>query len=255
MVMYKSFLGGICLLLAPVGVAIASQVVTIFGDKSYPPYSYIEDGEAKGIYVEVFREAFERMPDYSVNFKMIPWRRMVKGVKSGEYVAFFPPYYSDERTSWINYSTPILAEQVVVFGKKEKLLDKVKWPEDFYGSTIGLNNGYGIEVMGGKVFLQATQNGTITLKHAGDNVTNLKMLEKNRIDFYINDKLTDISQYEGLAKGVVAADNFSYLGFTKKTENFPFLPDLITKFNAVIEQMKSEGFIKNMANKYTKEYL
>ena len=250
--MYKKILLSTLFLLASIESATAAQSVTIFGDKSYPPYSYSDEGKAKGIYVDVFKEAFERIPDYDVKFEMIPWKRMVDGVKSGEYAGFFPPYYSEERTSWINYSTPIMAEQVIVFGKQENLSGKVKWPEDFYGSTIGLNNGYGVEVMGGKKFLQATETGKITLKHTGDNVANLKKLASDRIDFYINDKLTDISQHDGLARGAVAADNFSYLGFTQKADAFPFLPDLINKFNAAIEEMKTDGSIENIVNQYIK---
>jgi polar amino acid transport system substrate-binding protein len=231
---------------------LASQNVTIYGDKSYPPYSYFENGEAKGIYVDIIRRVFDDLPDYNVTFEMVPWKRSIDGVKSGEFAAFFTPYFSEKRTSWVSYSEAILQEQVIVFGQKENMKGKVKWPEYFYYSTIGLNNGFGVEVMGGKDFVQAVDDGHIKIKHTGDSTANLKKLDAQRIDFYLNDKLTDISNYSSVSRGIVIKDNSGYLGFTKKAEAFPFLSDLFGKFNMAMKELKAEGAVQEIVNTYIK---
>jgi len=44
----------------------AKTAVTVYCDNNYPPYSYVENGETRGIYVEVLTKAFSRMEAYEV---------------------------------------------------------------------------------------------------------------------------------------------------------------------------------------------
>ena len=44
-------------------------MVTIYSDAGYPPYSYVDDGKAVGIYAEIMRRAFARMPRYAVTIE------------------------------------------------------------------------------------------------------------------------------------------------------------------------------------------
>ena len=39
------------------GAAAAQQQVVLYGDDDYPPYSYVERGEFKGIYVDLLKQA------------------------------------------------------------------------------------------------------------------------------------------------------------------------------------------------------
>jgi len=49
-------------------VAASKQEVTIFVDDAYNPYSFKNAaGEAEGIYIDILKTAFSRMPEYSVN--------------------------------------------------------------------------------------------------------------------------------------------------------------------------------------------
>ena len=112
-------------------IVSAKQQMTIYGDGNYPPYSYEEDGQPKGIYVEILKSAFSKMTDYDVTINMVPWTRGLLYVKNGDVAALFPPYYVEERDPWMLFSEPILEEQVVIFGKSKNLKGKTKWPEDF----------------------------------------------------------------------------------------------------------------------------
>lgn len=132
------------------GNAWAKQAVTVVGDASYPPYSYVEDGQPKGIYVDILKKAFSKMTGYDVAIKMLPWKSGINKIKTGTQAAIFPPYYSEKRVPWMSLSEPILKEEIVVFGTAEKLKGKTVWPDDFYGSKIGLNFGYSPEANGGK---------------------------------------------------------------------------------------------------------
>lgn len=127
---------------------LGKQPVLIYGDINYPPYSFYKEGRPEGIYVNTLRSAFARMPDYDVEIKMIPY---------GE---------------------------VVLFGKEDDLRGKEKWPEDLYGSKVGLNTGYDLAAMGGATFASACKNGKIVLHEAYTTEANLRQLQRDKIQFF-----------------------------------------------------------------------
>ena len=147
----------------------SKQQVVIYGDRNYPPYSYLEDGKASGIYVEILTAAFAQMERYEVTISMVPWKRGLDAVKDGKAIALFPPYRTKDRLLWMDLSEPILAEQVVVFGKSENLVGKTQWPEDFFGFKFGLNLGFDHTALGGEKFDEACKSGNISLQEANSN--------------------------------------------------------------------------------------
>jgi len=231
----------------------ATQTVTIYGDDDYPPYSYIEDNKPKGIYVAVLKQVFTKMPDYNVSFRMVSWKLGLACIKRGECMALFPPYFAENRLPWMLYSEPVLSEQILVFGKLEKLKGKTKWPQDFLGYHIGLNSGFNYTALGGNAFADACRTGKIIVQEAENNDLNLKKLEKGRIDFYLNDRLIDISNYPSIVRGIVANTNFGHLGFTRKDAKFKFLSDFRKQFNSIIKEMKTSNQIEKIVQSYIKQ--
>ena len=238
--------------LSTFSVAAEKQKVVVYGDNGYPPYSYLENDIPKGVYVDILQTAFSRMANYDVTIELKPWKRGVNFVKTGKVMALFPPYFSDERTPWMLFSEPILQEQVVVFGKADKLAGKTQWPEDFYNSKVGLNSGFSPASMGGEKFTKAIAAGKISVEEAENNEMNLKKLNAGRIDFYINDKLIDTSEFSSIERGIVAKNNDGYLGFTKKNEAYPYIADFVSEFNSIIKQMKEAKEIDSILGKYIK---
>lgn len=235
------------------GGAGAATEVVIYGDNGYPPYAFEKGGEASGIYVDIFKEVFAAIPDYTVSIKPIPWKRGLALVEKGKAVAVFPPYRTEDRLAWMEFSEPVLQERVVVFGRKSKLVGKKTWPDDFFGAKVGLNSGFSHVGMGGKPFAEAVKAGKIRVETAKSTDTNLKKLSVGRIDFYLNDWMSDVGMYRGedpIVAGPVTTMNMGYLGFTRKTGLFPFIPDLKMKFDAAIRQMKDSGRIKEIIARY-----
>ena len=63
--------------------SLSKQEVLVYGDINYPPYSFEDEGQPKGIYVDILRSAFAKMRDYDVTIKMIPWKRGLEYIKKG----------------------------------------------------------------------------------------------------------------------------------------------------------------------------
>ncbi len=227
----------------------ASQTIELAGDMNYPPYSYKKDGKAMGVYVDIINSAFAKMPDYDVKFNMVAWKRAITMTKKGKIIGFFPPYYSDERTSWTKFSKAITDETSVVFAKEKILKDKNKYPEDFSGLTVCMNRGFTL-MTGGFKFKSMVNSKKIKLIEANSNEDCLSRVKRGMADFYINDQLIDISKFPSIKRGFNAKENFGHIGFTLKNAKYPFMEDLQQKINDTIKQMKKSGEIDKIVQKY-----
>jgi polar amino acid transport system substrate-binding protein len=235
--------------------------VVVFSDEAYPPYSYAENGEARGIYAEIFRKAFAQMPEYRVQIKPMPWKRGLKMLESGDGFALFPPYFRPQERPFMKYSTPILPESVAVFCSEAiaARVERKRWPEDYFGLRFGLNTGFSL---GGEKFSQAVKDGHIILDQANGNRINLEKLILQRIDCYMNDRFSILWEWrhmnaEGLNHdgvkiidtGIVGVEQ-GYLGYTDRDNGrFPYKEDFIIQLNKIIENMRRTGEISRIVDR------
>lgn len=242
----------------------AEIAVTVYCDDAYPPYSYEKGGKARGIYPAILETAFSRMKGYAVTLLPIPWKRGLHDIKSGKAFAIVPPYYRPRQRPFMRpYSIPILREEVVVLCRAPILqrAARHRWPEDFYGLTIGSNDGF---LLGGDAFYEAIDRGDIALDEARSNKINLLKLGIKRTDCYINDRLSILWELSRLKKkglydeggkhavlreALVINTEWGHLGFTCMDFGaFHFKEDFIGQFNAVIRAMQKTGEIQRIIN-------
>ncbi len=241
--------------------------VLVYCDDNYPPYSFEEKDEAKGIYTEILRTAFSKMKGYNIQIKPIPWKRGLKYLETGKGFALYPPYHRTKKRPYIwPYSIPILDERVVVFCR-EDILEKSlrpKWPEDYYKLTVGNNAGF---ELGGDKFWEAIKEGKISLDEAKGNRENILKLGSRRIDCYINDQISILWELKQLKKsgkydelkhakiveGATISKEQGYLGFTAMDKGkFHYKEDFVRKFNIAIYDMRKTGELQNIVDRFTK---
>lgn len=237
--------------------------VTVYGDDSYPPYSYATNGQLKGIYVDILSAAFDLMPKYRVKITPIPWKRGLKLLETGEGFALFPPYYyADQRLYISPYSEPILEEEVVVYCQPKSVKDRQldRWPDDYLGLTVGVNESFSL---GGDAFWQEVKKGTINLLEAKGNRNNVLNLYKNRTDCYVNDKLSilwevKMLQQEGIIHpnwkmklGNSVSSEHGYVGFTTLSpDKYPYKNEFIQELNSIITRFKQDGTMDDILAQY-----
>ncbi|QZA78537.1 transporter substrate-binding domain-containing protein [Deefgea tanakiae] len=177
------------LLVCPIlvsAMAFSAEEVIVYGDESYPPYSYVEAGEFKGIYVDYIRQLTANMSDYRVRISPVPWKRGLSMLKNGSAFALFPPYRFKERDYIQFYSLPLYQESVVVCNRTIMTKSRVKFPEDFTDVVIGINRGYLLS----SELQSAITNNFVKVEEANGNETNLKKLAALHTACYINDKVS-----------------------------------------------------------------
>ncbi|MHA4866142.1 substrate-binding periplasmic protein [Duganella sp. PWIR1] len=252
------------------GAHAADIPVTIYGDAGYPPYSYEQNGKPAGLYYDIVRAATGYMQGYKVTILTVPWKRGMAMLKAGTGFALYPPYMNtkDEPWTW-PYSQPLYEEHVVAVCRKDVLAAKPRkrWPDDFYGLTIGNNAGF---IVGGEAFDKAVQSGSLRVEEAKDSETNIIKLGLKRIDCYINDRVSiqwtlnkmkaDGKYQEGvshaeLAEAVQIATKQGYLGYTDRDKGvYAFKSDFVKQFDAAITQMKRSGELETITRNFFKTH-
>ena len=257
---------GLCSAISLAAVA-APQPVVIYGDDGYPPYSYVEHGKLTGIYTDIVQQALQSMPQYQAQLRAVPWKRGVLMLQTGEAFALYPPYAVPGERPTVSYSVPFMTEQVAVFCNSDIVASRTlaRWPGDYLGLRIGLNDG---SYVGDAGYKAAVKAGTLVVEAAKGTRTNMLKLMRGRIDCYINDRLAVQWELQRIRKeGLLApsmlaiketaqlASQQVYLGFSQgavrpgQSDAFPYRDDFVTRFNAAIVQMQRSGAIRRIVER------
>lgn len=232
--------------------------VVILCDAGYPPYSYAEGDEAKGIYAEILRAAFTRMPEYRVHIRPVPWARGLSELSEGRALALYPPYRRPEERPWMDYSRPIVRETLVVFVRADvaRAVEQERFPHAYRGLRIGQNRGF-INIVD-QDYQVMLAKGELRQIYSKDNRTNLAMLYRGRLDAYINDRRAVLWELEQMQRdGVFESDSLNwvvegpwltgeegYLGYTRvNTSAYPYKADFKKRLDAVLFDLEREGVI------------
>jgi len=229
-----------------ISFAAPLELVTL----QYPPYEYEENGQAKGIAVEVIREAFSRMQQ-PITIKVIPWARAILKIEHGDADAIFTAYKTPERETFADYSSEILMPQVVsLFVKKNS-------PIVFDGDISKLNQyqfGAVRKMSYGKSFDTAVKNGVLTnIQLVTTGEQNFKKLLADRVDIVVSNKygavdiLKQMNKFDMIKELSPELQSLpSYIAFSKK-RNLAAIRD---KFDAILKQMKNDGSYDKIINSY-----
>ena len=255
----------LCLSIAASAQTGTAVSLVIYGDDDYPPYCYVENGQMKGIYTEIVREATQSMPQYAVQLRPVPWKRGVLMLQTGEAFALYPPCSWRSERPYVRYCLPLLMEQLVVLCNRDVLAKRKlqRWPADCAGLHIGVNAGF----LSGDAGLTASLRAEkIVLDPAKGTRTNLHKLMRRRIDCYVSDRLsaqwelqrirregppgTPMQALQALQETAQLASQQAHLGFTwRRPVAYPCRDDFIEQFNAAIVRMQNNGAIRRIVER------
>ncbi|WP_375749603.1 substrate-binding periplasmic protein [Vibrio sp. HN007] len=237
--------------------------VLIVGDSQHPPFSYIEDGENKGIYTEIVQQTLNRMNHTAVSIELYPWKRSLAMVERGNAQAIFPPhYFPGKRPFLIDYSVPMMTEYASVFCNKRSLSQKgielngnQIWPEDFFDASFVLSRGV---KMGGDAFWAGVENKTISAEEVNGPENALNMVLTGRKDCHINDKVT-VQWYlsnvftgervEDVSLAAVIAEEAGYLAVGADWSDDQ-RSEFLEQFNQELNILINDGSVEEIIERY-----
>lgn len=184
----------LCLLLLlalPAVQAAQTSAFMIYGSFDGFPKYYEEDGEAKGIVVDISKHCLDEM-QVPYQIRLMPWMRAYTLAQRGEG-GVIGLSMSDERLALFDFSEPIFTERIVLVVKKgrEFAYEQVGDLRDkLIGASIGTSYG--------NAFDAAVADGSLTIVGFNDTRSGLAMLMRERIDAVLLGSSIDLKR---LAQG------------------------------------------------------
>lgn len=129
----------ICWLLAA-SLAAAAQPLTIACEQ-YPPYEFLENGQPRGLCVELVQEACQRL-GLKPEFRFMAWTQALEQVRTGQVQAIMSLNRTPERERYLVFPARQLAEERVAVLARKGSEVRVRGVGDLAGLRVGVNAGY-----------------------------------------------------------------------------------------------------------------
>ncbi|WP_448549641.1 substrate-binding periplasmic protein [Thalassotalea fusca] len=249
------------------GIAQEVPTVVILADDAYPPYSFVEDGELKGIYIDILRFAAEQLsPYYKIELRPTPWQRGLADLEDGRGFALIPPYKHVESRPYIwPYSVALLSETVVAMCHKDvdingyigRQLNSLALP-----INVGINSGYRIL---SEELINAVNKGTIKLQENKDTQSNVLKLLHRRIDCYVNDRYSTLwelkqvklmhpnAKFEQivLEESLIVMKQTAHIGYTdSEAHSYVYKQDFVDRMDGAIEKFQASDSFSQLLQTY-----
>ncbi|GAB6162114.1 transporter substrate-binding domain-containing protein [Desulfothermus naphthae] len=215
---------------------------------NWSPYVGEEFPNNGSVYLLV-KKAFEKM-GYLVEIEFKPWNRVIAIARKGKVDAFFPVYYSKERTKYFYMSNPVFGGPIVFLTRREYPITH-RNIEALKTYRIGLVKGY--------VNTEEIDQANFLKKDfAPNDLINIKKLIKGRVDLIVIDKYVAyylIKKYfpNHISKLKVLSPSIEYKNlyvcFPKKRKNSK---KLLQDFNTGLSQLKKDGTVDKIFNNWKK---
>jgi len=202
----------------------------------FPPYSWQENGRAKGVQVQIVGSIFKNA-HIELELIYLPFKRAYQDVKEGKIDGLFNFYQTPERVQWFDYSASFIKNPLVIFKKTNRQIDI----NNLQGLKVGVMRGYTY----GNDFDNAS---TFTRYIVDSHESAFLLLKKNRIDVYPCDyrvgnwhieKLTLQKEIDSISQPLKIMNG--HIGFTKGVHQ-----KNIQKINTAIKNMIKSGEIETI---------
>lgn len=217
----------------------------------WEPYEFQENGQVKGIGVDIVTEAFNRM-GYKVIKKFLPFSRAVEMLRNGEIDVITDVKKTEERQKFgIFPKESIITAYTSLFVKSDS---EIK----FDGNILALKP-YKIGIIRdytyGAEFDKAVEDKILKVEVVDDKKQNMNKILDNRIDIYIENKLVE-------EVALKATNNENKIQELKpelnKTELYAYFSkkknpgQMIDEFDKKLAEIKKDGTFEKIYSSYIK---
>ena len=246
---------GLFLALTLAGPLLLSAAPPLFvaTDENLPPFSFVEDGQAAGIDVDMLQEVARRT-GRAFTVEARPWKRVLTEAESGQAPLAMPLFRTPEREAFAILAGPVHFSTFGLFVRKDRTFryDRL---EDLYGRRIGINQGFAIS----SDLDRAVREGRIACEAVGSTEQNLRKLLAGRIDAF----LANLVNTEFLLRRFPARDEVvalprhvfarrpAFLVVSRAAE----LPDkerLAEELGAALDQLAKDGTYDRIVARYVR---
>ncbi|CAM4131362.1 substrate-binding periplasmic protein [Pseudoalteromonas byunsanensis] len=242
------------LLLGLISSAFSQERVIRLVTLEYPPYEFQGTQDARGIAVDIVREAFDRI-DQPFSIQFLPWGRAIREVKNARVDGIFTIYKTPERETFMSYSNEVLVQQSIGFFA-------LKDHQIYFDGRIASLSPYRIGIVrkvsyGEEIDLALAKGVLENIVTTDTGINSFKLLLADRVDVVISNQLggLEILKQLGLEDKIhqvpsYAYDIPSYIAFGKE----PYLEGIKQRLDMAIRAMKEDGSYQKIIADYLQHY-
>ena len=220
------------------------KIETLIFYDNFPPFSYLEDGQFKGLFVDVAIAVFEDM-GIVYQTKSYPFKRALfsAGKGLGLVVGILK---TEERQTYLDYSSPFYIEKSMLFVNKGDEFP-FRSVSDLKGKIVGVKLGWSY----GEAFDQA-RNDELFTSVIGVERQLYTLLNTGSLDTVIGNELSapDLIREMGLQAKIGALPTPLLVSGLHIATKKGTKASLIEKFNVHMNQIKVSGEYEKILNKY-----
>lgn len=218
--------------------------------EQYPPYNFEEDGQIRGIAVDLIVRILDKMESTKSreDIRLVPWARGYRSALSKKNVCLFSTTRTEEREELFQWVGPIAVNRVVLISRKERKI-RIQSPEEIKNFKIGTVT----DDVAGQILLASGVPEEL-LESVTSNVTNIPKLNRGRIDLWAYGE--NVAEWEIKAQGL-DPDDFETVYVLDEKELYYALHmdtpnELIGQMQTVLDSLKASGEHQKILDAYLK---
>ena len=216
--------------------------------EQYPPYNFEEDGQIRGIAVDLILRILEGMQSTRSreDIKLVPWARGYRSAMTKPDICLFSTTRTKEREELFQWVGPIATNRVSLIARKDRKI-RIQSSEQIQNYRIGTVT----DDVAGEI-LAAAGVPKNRLESVALNVTNIMKLKRGRIDLWAYGE--NVAEWELKAQGMDPEDYETvyvldeidlYYVLHKDASN-----QLVDRMQAVLDSLKTSGEYRKILDKY-----
>ena len=236
MPLLRRLMTGLCLCLLSIRLNAAEPHELVYLTEDYPPSNYVENGQLKGIAVDLLKALWKKMGTPEQPIQVINWARGMNQVETEENTVLFAMTRNAERESKFQWVGPIYRGRYVVYAAAEKklTLSAMSDLQRFRVAVLRQDVGEKLVTDAGVPDKQMEKVGHIQQA--------VQMLQSGRVDFICiyADTLTEYAQQQKITlqkftPALIASENQMFYAFNKKTD-----PAVIKRFQTALNAIDKQ---------------
>lgn len=236
------------------------NVVTL----SWKPFSYEENGEFKGIGVDLLDEAMRNL-NIDYNLILVPWSRALRMAEFGEADAILMATHKEDREEYLMFT-----DEQLVYGQEDIApenyllkLDYVLFINkedegilDFESIDKIILDGYTVGVNQDFSYTPTINDAPWKTVTHFDEAVSFEALKNDEMDFFLASREVglDVLKEMGMSEEIIYIDtpvdsSYVFLLFSKKTD-YPDVEELMVMLDSEFSKIHENGKYNEIYNKY-----
>ncbi len=242
----KALIAVVGTLAVPIAALAASyKLVTL----EYPPYEYTENGQMKGLAVDVIREAFKLM-GHQVTMVAYPWARSQKLFEDGDVDGIFTFFKTPAREAYTLFGKQaVVTQPMALWVRKDSSIEFDGDLSKLKPYMFGVVN----QTSYGERFDTAVKDGLLRTDPANSMENCIDKLVAGRFDIWVSNRYGAIHEFKRTGKLAAVKELKppiqeipAYVGFSKK-RNHTALRDA---FDKALITLKQNGTYDKLLKQY-----